>query len=145
MSKFEDTHRFYFRGLTVWEIAERTGQTVDKVRDTLRPSHKHKEPKPKIFPHDLVTYFIQAENGLIKIGETTRFEKRFLEISFMSPLPLTVIGFTKESEKKIHKAFNHLRLHGEWFEPGEDLLAYIQENTSAALPTYTNATMPKDR
>ena len=32
-----------------------------------------------------------------------------------------------KAEKLLHERFGHLRMSGEWFQPGNDLLAYLEE------------------
>lgn len=79
---------------------------------------------------DTYLYFIQYEqNGWIKIGVTKNFEERLKMIQNMSPVPLKTMCVTKckaGDERTIHKLFQRFRLHGEWFEPSEELLAYIK-------------------
>lgn len=78
-------------------------------------------------------YFIRCtENGLIKIGtcEGHALEGRLRAFSSQSPLPLALekLGVLKGGrweEKKLHGRFAHLRHHGEWFSPGQDLLSFV--------------------
>lgn len=79
-------------------------------------------------------YFIQAENGLIKIGcsrNTSSLPTRLHEIVNMSPVPVSVLGIIPEehSDLRYHRFFSHLRHHAEWFTPGQDLLDFIKANT----------------
>ena len=37
-----------------------------------------------------------------------------------------------EKERELHERFAHLRIKGEWFWPGEELLHFIRESASAA-------------
>ena len=78
-------------------------------------------------------YFIQApDSGLIKIGRVRRpenVEKRIRALQLGSPTPLIVLGIITDCnpryEIKLHRQFEHLRRHGEWFEPAPDLLDFI--------------------
>lgn len=76
-------------------------------------------------------YFIRAQTlGLIKIGVAGDLDKRLAGLQCGSPDKLEVIGTIvgeNKLERELHKRFAHLRQHGEWFSPGEDLLAYIRE------------------
>lgn len=74
-------------------------------------------------------YFMEAENGLIKIG-MGNVDRRFRDISNMSPVPISVkFWFVNhyEVEKILHKLFAAYRSHGEWFYPAQELLDYIEE------------------
>jgi hypothetical protein len=78
-------------------------------------------------------YFIQAEgNGLIKIGWTDQHpETRLTGLRTMSPVRLMPLGVLRRrdrvGERNTHLRFVHLRQHGEWFEPGRDLLDFIRD------------------
>jgi DNA-binding NtrC family response regulator len=74
-------------------------------------------------------YFIQAgENGPIKIGVTGgEVCERVKQLQTASPYKLNLIaienGF-KDAEIILHNKFKHLRMEGEWFGPGDDLVEY---------------------
>jgi hypothetical protein len=77
-----------------------------------------------------VVYFVQAvQGGPIKIGSATNLRKRLRAIQSMSPAPLrvlvTMVGASVD-EFAIHRHFDAHRLHGEWFEPHADILAFIE-------------------
>jgi hypothetical protein len=78
-------------------------------------------------------YFIRAPiNGLIKIGHTRNHPHvRLRELRANSPVPLKFLGclpgdLGKGKEHELHVQFRHLRQHHEWFEPGPDLLDFIE-------------------
>jgi hypothetical protein len=77
-------------------------------------------------------YFIRGEQtGLIKIGVANNPSQRLANLQTGSPDRLELLGCTPGSswgELRLHTRFAHLRQHGEWFTPGEDLLAYIREH-----------------
>jgi len=83
-------------------------------------------------------YFIRAKTlGLIKIGIANRAADRLQSLQTMSPDALEILGVLQCSkigivEQQMHQRFKHLRLHGEWFQPGEDLLAFIAEKAQPA-------------
>jgi hypothetical protein len=86
-------------------------------------------------------YFLQAEcNGLIKIGYTLNGPmKRFKSIAYMSPVPLKLLGVIRglrSVEADLHRDFAHLRDHGEWFQPGPELLNLIE---TKAIPWDADA------
>lgn len=75
-------------------------------------------------------YFIQADNGYIKIGYTQDVAARIETLRGLSPTPLHLIGTitgTLSTERKLHSRFSHCRDHGEWFRPDTDLIAFISE------------------
>lgn len=78
-------------------------------------------------------YFIQGElTGLIKIGKTeSNPADRMRSFQTGSPdrlLLLKSICYPKVQnyEKEVHDRFAHLRIHGEWFRPDDDLLLFIK-------------------
>ena len=81
----------------------------------------------------VVTYFVQAgPDGPIKIGITTDFDKRLRSLQTSSPLPLRILGVVpKDIEDDCHVALAEWRVHGEWFKPVPEVLAFIDEQ----LPT----------
>jgi len=75
-------------------------------------------------------YFIRPKcgGGLIKIGTTVQLSQRLSALVKECGQELKVIAvlpgsFTEETSLRHH--FAHLQSHGEWFEPGDDLLAFI--------------------
>ena len=90
-------------------------------------------PKPR-FPSDKQnTYFIRCTGtGRIKIGRAQRVEYRLAAIKHMCPYPLECLGILRgDHEAKLHQRFKENRLHGEWFEPSPELLAFIFDNATA--------------
>lgn len=82
-------------------------------------------------------YFIQAESGPIKIGTTNSLFQRLSAIQTGNHENLKIIGALTgddQSEKEHHEKFAHLRIRGEWFRPGDDLLSYIYEVSEYADP-----------
>lgn len=76
-----------------------------------------------------VVYLVRAgDAGPIKIGYATNFARRLKELQFFNHEPLTalaVIPGGRSQEHMLHERFAHLRIHGEWFRPGVDLLAFV--------------------
>jgi len=80
-------------------------------------------------------YFVQGKTlGLIKIGIAANVAKRLYALKIGSPDMLDLLLVlpicnqpTKQAEKNLHRKFKALRHHGEWFNPGPELLAYIEE------------------
>lgn len=77
-------------------------------------------------------YFIQAPvNGLIKIGVTDSHPSgRLASLRKGSPVALEPLGFIRGDrliEHAVHVRFWRSRVHGEWFEPTEDLMGFVRE------------------
>ena len=75
-------------------------------------------------------YFVQEEElRRIKIGFTTSHPlARIKTLRNASSQALNFIGFQlgdEKTEAKLHLRFKHLHRRAEWFDPGEDLLKYI--------------------
>jgi len=73
-------------------------------------------------------YFVQAGNGLIKIGMSLNVNSRIKALQQASPLKLSLlktIDGGRKMEASLHKTFKHLRSHGEWFFPQQDLITFI--------------------
>jgi hypothetical protein len=75
-----------------------------------------------------VTYLVQGEHGgPIKIGlsNTTGLGSRVAALQTGYPYRLKVVRLLQGNlEAELHSQFAHLRMNGEWFEPGEELLAF---------------------
>lgn len=85
-------------------------------------------------PNDLV-YFIEANDGFIKIGHSIEVEVRLQALSSQYGdrlrLLLSLPG-GRRREWELHAKFAGLRRHGEWFQPGPSLRDFIIENGGCA-------------
>lgn len=83
-------------------------------------------------------YFFRDPRNRIKIGISANVHDRMKGIQGGLGEGLVLLGVlpdaSEELEKEMHAKFAHLRLGGEWFEPGEDLLAYIAANAQKLDP-----------
>lgn len=80
-----------------------------------------------------VVYFVQAENGLIKIGSTKYIASRFQSLCTGSPLALVLLATIKGDrarEFELHAKFAAHRQHGEWFLPHPEIVAEIARVTA---------------
>jgi Meiotically Up-regulated Gene 113 (MUG113) protein len=79
-------------------------------------------------------YFIQpTAGGLIKIGAAGDPQARLLQLQTGCPVELALLATmpgTKKTETELHAQFADVRVRGEWFEPTESLLAYIERHAS---------------
>jgi hypothetical protein len=69
-------------------------------------------------------YFFVADSGLVKIGfsqDPNRRVKQFGDGALIATIP----GYLS-TERAVHRRFEHLRCSGEWYEPDQELLDYIE-------------------
>jgi hypothetical protein len=75
-------------------------------------------------------YFIQVGDcGAIKIGRSRSPQARMQTLQTANPETLRLRGVIPggvELEQHMHERFAHLRISGEWFAPGGDLVACMQ-------------------
>jgi hypothetical protein len=77
---------------------------------------------------ELMVYFVQGTiTGLIKVGTTRlNIQKRISMIQSSDPLiVLRTMDGDKSTERAIQDRFKSSWSHGEWFNPSQDLLDYI--------------------
>jgi hypothetical protein len=71
-------------------------------------------------------YVIQSEHkGAVKVGRSTRPERRLSQLQTASPAPLRLIRvywYHGHREHVIHRMLAPLRLTGEWFQPSAMLI-----------------------
>lgn len=79
--------------------------------------------------HESLVYFIRFGDR-IKIGVTTNLHLRLMAIPH-DEVVATIPG-DRQLEKRLHAKFRHLRIKGEWFSAGGDLLDYINGATKVA-------------
>jgi Meiotically up-regulated gene 113 len=77
-------------------------------------------------------YFIQSPEGdQIKIGTTLRMARRLRQLIRLRGTKLRVLAIVPGDharEAELHRQFGHLRMEGEWFDPGPDLLKFIRDH-----------------
>lgn len=76
-------------------------------------------------------YFFQfGKDGPVKIGVSADVGKRHSNISCGSPVPVFWLTHLWEGdvqlERALHNKFRHLWIKGEWFNPGKDLMAFVE-------------------
>lgn len=80
-------------------------------------------------------YFVQAGvGGPVKIGMAASVDKRLADLQQAHYEQLVLLAcFASEDcyydEQELQKRFSNLRIRGEWFRPGAELLNYVKENT----------------
>jgi hypothetical protein len=74
-------------------------------------------------------YFLQADGGgPVKIGRSANPQARVEELQQGSPVQLRLLAVCRgghRREAELHRQFAAQRLHGEWFRPGTELLAFV--------------------
>lgn len=76
-------------------------------------------------------YFVQSEDGFIKIGCSQNVKSRFRTIQGDNHMKIKLIGKMKggyDLEAKLHRKFKKFRKRGEWFHPAPELIGYIASN-----------------
>lgn len=75
-------------------------------------------------------YFAQdPAAGRIKVGKSETIQTRLSELSRGSPFRLQLVGTMPggfRQERIVHAKFAEYRTHGEWFDPGPRLVAFIR-------------------
>jgi hypothetical protein len=98
-----------------------------------------------------VVYYVRMLGGLIKIGTTTNMKAR-MEAFIIEEVLATEPG-GRDLEKERHAQFAHLKVRGERFSAGEDLLSHIEAireqhgepNMTGRVPDTTSRRPPLDR
>lgn len=110
------------------EVLKRTKKGKKFIMKIMFPK-KYQNLKDVFIKKNGKIYFIISENGLIKIGFTTKkMDRRLKELQCYSPDKLEVLetieGNTK-LESFLHRKFKHLKSHGEWFKNEKELMKFI--------------------
>lgn len=83
-------------------------------------------------------YLVQAEaGGPIKIGTAVDPERRLDALRGSCPIPLRMLRVLEgdiTEELWLHKRFAEHRLHGEWFEPCDELVAFANSDEGVTAP-----------
>jgi hypothetical protein len=113
--QYEDLRHLNTLFMEVW----RTGE-IDKVWAEYRATDQ------RVW----LTYFIRARGmGDIKIGKSNQVRVRVRSLFTAASRGIDLIAcypapITHETE--LHAEFEHLRLCGEWFRPGRELLSHLE-------------------
>ena len=81
-------------------------------------------------PSKTYIYFIQqGDDGPIKVGYSTSPEERLRALQTASPYSLRLLKVVEGGEaleKQIHTRFAENQLQGEWFQPTDTFVAYLE-------------------
>lgn len=85
-------------------------------------------------PRPVKTYFLLAgEVKLVKIGCSVDPMARMLHLRTLNAANLEILVILDEQEPILHKMFQHLRHHGEWFRVDKEIVDYLRsENENEA-------------
>jgi hypothetical protein len=91
-------------------------------------------------------YFIRCtKTSQIKIGTTLGLAKRLGQLARDRKTTLEVLAVMpgdQTREADLHRQFGHLRMEGEWFDPGMDLVEFIREHGRPWEGPVENPTEP---
>lgn len=97
----------------------------------------------KTAPDLWLTYYIRARGmGDIKIGKSNHLRSRFLALFTGASRGLDLVACypsSKYHEAELKEEFASLRLTGEWFRPGNELLTHLSL-IGADVDGFTNST-----
>lgn len=113
----------YNTGVSRW------GTSFSSLRST-----RHKRRLKNLQRGIPFVYFIQAENGMVKIGYARRPAQRWLTLQSSNPMELRLLLFVpgdSVTEERLHAAFERHRHSGEWFRPDTALMAFIADLKAA--------------
>lgn len=82
------------------------------------------------------TYFVQRSDGLIKIGFSARPQSRVKSLArqFNGLKVLAIVSSDFSGEFETHQRFDALRVDGEWFQPEQPLLDFIDLAAQQPVP-----------
>jgi hypothetical protein len=93
-----------------------------------------------------IYYILSGETGRIKIGFTKGDPgKRLRALQTGSPTQIGIIAVhpgTPELEKRLHRQFAADRVHGEWFDFSDELLAHVAETCALTIAIFDGAGQP---
>jgi DNA-binding transcriptional regulator YiaG len=86
---------------------------------------------------------------MIKIGWSSNVNDRLTDLQFASPVELTLAACIEVTgnqliERQLHRKFDHLRAHGEWFRVDSELRAFVS-NIDIAIRTVDISPFTKRR
>ena len=77
-----------------------------------------------------LVYFIQSDDGRVKIGFARQPSQRLKELQTGSPRRLRLVGLAlggPATERHLHRLFSDFRIAGEWFHPHELVIEAIRQ------------------
>ena len=91
------------------------------------------------------TYLVGSrEQGIVKIGVTTRLKHRMSSLRNNSPVPVklfAVIFGSPDIEQTLHEKFAEYRRHGEWFTLNDEISRFIEEVKAGGIGKHVDASL----
>jgi hypothetical protein len=91
-------------------------------------------------------YFIESEDGFVKIGRSNNPKKRLSAIQSGNHKELSILKTFKNKgcyEPDIHKKFKDLCIRGEWFKMSDEIKDFIKEKENDRLRNRKTAEIQK--
>lgn len=83
------------------------------------------------------TYAIRCTaTGRVKIGKSKNPHSRLRELQTGASAPLELVGILACAEEDAHRRLEEWRLHGEWFEPSDEVEAFVQRHLKGRPMTF---------
>lgn len=112
-----------------WSIAEKLVDAHRREELLLYWNLRLEEPEEPGYWKKGLVYFVQRQDGAVKIGTSIRLRERLITLEREFG-PLTILAVVKggfEEEQVLHQKFWRSRLwRGEWFELSDELNQFIQ-------------------
>ncbi len=119
------------------DFSRELGKDDARVDNIYKRFVKRKEnPKGLISEESGWVYIFRAENGLFKIGKTSKNPKgRLASIGKISPVPINLLHKIKTNnitwlESSLHSKYASKRIHGEWFKLEEKNIRWLTKQIS---------------
>ncbi len=132
----------------VKEAFKRLGTAIYKQQNRLLAASSKKETLARWRLYKPSVYYVRmGVEGPFKIGYSTNDPaSRCQDHQVGNPETLTIVATQEASspskEKEIHALFAHLRIAGEWFTAGQELLDYIRSNCKPYTHEYNHRRKP---
>jgi hypothetical protein len=85
--------------------------------------------------YGMKVYFLEAENGLVKIGYSGDVERRIRQLVAENATSVKLLGTIRggrQTERALHRALRCFHSHGEWYYPNDLLSKYIRNRAESS-------------
>ena len=112
-------------------------------RLTFAPGTRRDAVRLGVFQRGGIYFLLGEVTGHVKIGWSRTPLNRAMDIAAECSERITYLGtlgpFPKAKEAELHGQFSHHRVVGEWFWPGDDLLAFLRDQVGMTLQVLPEA------
>jgi hypothetical protein len=106
-------------------------KTRPKRQHTFRPRRNKGRPRPPgAASGPTIVYFVQADDGLVKIGTTKNMRNRLHGLVNGVDGTFNILAMTPGdwlTEQSLHSRFQAHWAHGEWFRPAPEILSLADQ------------------